>query len=343
MADDDGRWSEERFHLWLEDGRVVAAVWIGPDGYFWCQSWRAPDLSAAAVEAAARWGVSPDSPPPRDELMRPVTWLRAVIPLATHGDREDGLLTAHDAAADSVERFVPRLVSGGLDTTGRLMTLSWPSLRVGTFFGHPDPETAALVAQRLRDRQRQDSEADARHRADQPRRDAEAAAAEAEAAAAEAAARATERDAVIAEWSDVTLSEDAFVTAILDGASQWHLRPWADALLNAVVEAGRPPAARADLVPLADLLREEVGLRRRDLDPFAGYLEAPRSISRLHGAHGDAMRELVDRRDEAFDGLPRDTAAAMHRALGRPLTWGELMGAGAWPVPPTAPPAEEWD
>ena len=92
---------------------------------------------------------------------------------------------------------------------------------------------------------------------------------------------------------------------------------------------------------LGDLLHHAVQLRRQQLDPFAGYLEAPESIIRLYQDHGASLRDLDTHRSEAFAPLLSDAATAFYRAHGAPVIWGALIAHGAWPVRPDSP-TEEW-
>src|SRR4051794_14672048 len=111
------------FHVWLEDQTVVAAVWISTSGYYWCQSWDSPDLPATALEAAAEWGITPDSPPAH-EFNATLDFLRSVIPLAVLGHRNDGLVSSDDVLANGPDELIRRLVCSGLDGPTALTTLT---------------------------------------------------------------------------------------------------------------------------------------------------------------------------------------------------------------------------
>lgn len=323
----------ERIHLWLEHERVVAAAWIHDTGYDWCQSWQTPALADHALAAAVQWDVTPSSPPTGVEFMRALTWLRAILPLATRGERVDDLPLSDDDLTDGPALLIRRLVASGLEEPGQLIALSWPSLEVETFTGEPDPSTAAWVKQRLRDREREDVAAAERAAADRRRHEEESTGTEAE-------SHAGAREAVIAEYERRVLTEQDFVAGMIDGACHWHLHDWADTLLQSVERAGRSGASR-DFSSLLNLLRITVDMRRNQLDPFSGYLEAPRAIIALHQAHGAALDRLLTLRHETFLALLRDTARAVHMALGDPLAWDVLIRFGASPLRPDEPP-DEW-
>lgn len=322
--------------IWSSASAVIAAAWIWRDGFYWCQSWPAEDLVERSVAQAAVFGISPGVVPDlRDDRIIRLDWLRTLLALA-QGDEyhqlvEHGPSLAPRDADTAAPALVRRLVASGLTQAALLTSLSWPSLTVETFTADPDPQVASLIAEQLR--RNEDRRAREASAADEARRQQEATRPPRDPVA-------EDRAALITAYGTSLLTEEDFVAAVLDGVTQWHLHEWVTTLIDAVTEVADsyPPDRRA----LTDLLHATMDLRRGDVSPFAGLMEAPRTIIALYRKHGQAMVELTELRDRAYDPLLRDLSAALYRQHGTPIPWSDLIAHGATPVRPPAPDVEEW-
>lgn len=326
--------------IWSSEGAVTAAAWVWRDGFYWCQSWPAQDLVERAVARAAVFEISPGEPQRKvgDELIIRLNWLRILLALADSHEYQllverEHSLGPRGADGDVATALVRRLVASGLTEPATLTSLSWPALTVETATVDPDPQAVALIVEL----DRRLGEQAARRAA--PKRETHQAW---EAAHPPRDPVEEQHTALIDEYGTRVLTEEDFISAVMDGVTQWHLRQWVHTLIDAVSKIATP-VSPTDAFALADLLGRTLELRRRDVNPFAALMEAPRSIGVLHRAHREAMTELTVMRDRAYDPLLRDLAAALYRQPSTPILWRDLIEHGATPIRPPEPDIDDWE
>ena len=114
----------------------------------------------------------------------------------------------------------------------------------------------------------------------------------------------------------------------------WHRRR---TTLQELLGIGLDPDGQADRTwrQISQFFEDCVELLNRTIDPFDGYLEAPRAIYDLNTRHGQKFHELSEERNKIVLEVLTDcieryypTAAAAH------TSWGDLHARGVDPKPP---------
>jgi hypothetical protein len=93
------------------------------------------------------------------------------------------------------------------------------------------------------------------------------------------------------------LAVNELVDVIVGGARHYWLRDRADAMVKAIdllaeqgqnIEGGQRPSP--DRRALLSLVESTVEAMRAQLNPFAGFLEAPKAVIELYQKHGEVAR-----------------------------------------------------
>lgn len=283
--------------VWLDEGKVTAAVDLRRNGFTWWQSWESSrtELIHHVTQNPFCHAFDAHSGGRRKDDSVALDAFRCVMHLKQADPRGSARDFYKFVGSPPHEFEIKQLVGSAHD--GTVVEFTWPGCHHRSTTVEPDEELvrrAALASSSA------ELEAQARRSVDVPR-------------------------------DDTVLSVDEVVSIISRGVDRWWLRERGKAL---IAKLGDDPSVDFSLVSVLSSFYEEV---HHSANPFSGMMEAPPGVIGLWHRHGAEFRRLDDNRRILAEDLLGDTARLAYRQRRSPLRWTELEEAGVSREEPPPP------